>query len=118
MPRPERALHPGDDRVTRFAADLRALRENAGRPGYRALAAVAHYSVTTLSEAAGGRQLPTLAVTPSPSGSVGGMYSLRTWPRLTSHRSGLNRTTVVRPRMSAWPLSNQRMPTGSSGGKH
>jgi WD40 repeat protein len=63
MPRPERALHPGDDRVTRFAADLRALRENAGRPGYRALAAVAHYSVTTLSEAAGGRQLPTLAVT-------------------------------------------------------
>jgi hypothetical protein len=48
MPRPERALHSGDDRLTRFAADLRALREHAGRPGYRA--AVAHYSVTTLSE--------------------------------------------------------------------
>jgi WD40 repeat protein len=46
-----------------FAAGLRLLREKAGRPGYRELARRAHFSATTLSEAAGGRRLPTLAVT-------------------------------------------------------
>lgn len=46
-----------------FAAELRQLRERAGRPGYRELARRAHYSASTLSEAAGGRELPSLAVT-------------------------------------------------------
>ncbi|GIG85892.1 hypothetical protein Pen02_08280 [Plantactinospora endophytica] len=46
-----------------FAAGLRLLREKAGSPGYRELARRAHFSATTLSEAAGGRRLPTLAVT-------------------------------------------------------
>ncbi len=63
MPRPERPLDPGDDLLTEFAADLRRLRESAGNPTYRELGRRAHYSAGTLSEAAGGRKLPSLAVT-------------------------------------------------------
>ncbi|MFJ3877863.1 hypothetical protein ACIPW5_10430 [Streptomyces sp. NPDC090077] len=63
MPRPERPLDPGAGPLPRFAADLRTLREEAGRPPYRALARRAHYSSTTLSDAAGGHTLPSLAVT-------------------------------------------------------
>ncbi|WP_344883078.1 PQQ-binding-like beta-propeller repeat protein [Allokutzneria multivorans] len=62
MPRPERPLDADDSAVARFAAALRELRESAGSPGYRQLAKRAHYSVTTLSDAAGGRKLPSLAV--------------------------------------------------------
>ncbi|MEV7523509.1 hypothetical protein [Streptomyces sp. NPDC091371] len=63
MPRPERPLDPDTGPLTRFAADLRKLREAAGRPPYRALAKKAHYSSTTLSDAAGGHTFPSLAVT-------------------------------------------------------
>ena len=63
MPRPERRLVAGDPTLTRFASDLRALREQGGRPGYRVPAQRAHYSATMLSDAAGGRSLPGLAVT-------------------------------------------------------
>ena len=63
MPRPERPLDPGDDLLVDFAADLRRLRETAGNPTYRELGRRAHYSAGTLSEAAGGRKLPSLAVT-------------------------------------------------------
>src|SRR5439155_15384486 len=44
-------------------ADLRRLRNEAGRPTYRVLSARAHYSVATLSAAAAGHKLPSLAVT-------------------------------------------------------
>jgi hypothetical protein len=63
VPRPERPLDPGDDPLTEFAAELRRLRESAGNPTYRELGRRAHYSAGTLSEAAGGRKLPSLAVT-------------------------------------------------------
>lgn len=63
MPRRERPLDESDDPLVLFAADLRTLREKAGGPGYRELGRLAHYSAATLSEAAGGRKLPTLAVT-------------------------------------------------------
>ncbi|MEV5892559.1 nSTAND1 domain-containing NTPase [Nonomuraea fuscirosea] len=63
MPRPERPLDTGDSSLLRFAADLRALRRKAGDPTYRMLAQRAHYSAATLSEAASGRKLPTLAAT-------------------------------------------------------
>ncbi|KAA2258816.1 AAA family ATPase [Solihabitans fulvus] len=63
MPRPERQLGPENDVLQRFAADLRRLRESAGSPGYRELARRANYSSTTLSDAAGGRRLPSLPVT-------------------------------------------------------
>ncbi|MFJ8436147.1 hypothetical protein ACIQ9P_33085 [Kitasatospora sp. NPDC094019] len=63
MPRRERPLDPGDGALLRFAADLRALRERAGSPPYRQLALLAHCSAASLSVAAGGRRLPSLAVT-------------------------------------------------------
>ncbi|WP_231648089.1 nSTAND1 domain-containing NTPase [Saccharothrix sp. NRRL B-16348] len=53
----------GDSPLLKFAADLRSLRDKAGGHSYRQLGARAHYSATTLSDAAGGRRLPTLAVT-------------------------------------------------------
>ncbi|MFC6021488.1 helix-turn-helix domain-containing protein [Plantactinospora solaniradicis] len=49
--------------MQRFAAQLRRLREEAGRPGYRELARRAHFAPATLSEAAAGRRFPTLPVT-------------------------------------------------------
>jgi WD40 repeat protein len=63
VPRGERPLEGGDGVVVRFARDLRLLRDKAGRPTYRELGARAHYSAASLSEAAGGRKLPTLSVT-------------------------------------------------------
>ncbi|EOD70570.1 hypothetical protein [Amycolatopsis vancoresmycina] len=63
MPRPERPLATGDEPLPSFARELRKLRESAGNPPYRRLARDAHYSVTTLSDAAGGKTLPSLAVT-------------------------------------------------------
>ncbi|HEY0499474.1 MAG TPA: NACHT and WD repeat domain-containing protein [Kutzneria sp.] len=63
MPRGERPLDEGDGPLLRFAADLRRLRERAGSPVYRELSQRAHYSTAVLSEAAGGRKLPSLAVT-------------------------------------------------------
>lgn len=62
MGRPERPLNPDQDPVQSFAFALRRLRESAGRPSYRELAKRAHYSITALSEAAGGVALPSLAV--------------------------------------------------------
>ncbi|ONI76061.1 hypothetical protein ALI144C_35765 [Actinosynnema sp. ALI-1.44] len=63
MPRAERPLATGDSALLRFAADLRQLRQDAGNPTYRELAKRAHFSVTALSSAANGRQLPSLNVT-------------------------------------------------------
>jgi WD40 repeat protein len=61
--RPEREIDPEGGPLARFALDLRALRAAAGRPSYRQLARRAGFSVTALSEAAGGDELPTLPVT-------------------------------------------------------
>jgi WD40 repeat protein len=63
MGRVERQLGEGDTRLVEFAADLRRLRAAAGGPAYRELSRRAHYSATTLSDAAGGRRLPSLSVT-------------------------------------------------------
>lgn len=48
--------------VATLAGELRRLRAQAGNPPYRAMAVKARYSASTLSEAASGRRLPTLAV--------------------------------------------------------
>lgn len=63
MPRQQRPLDNGNTPLLRFAADLRLLREKAGGPTYRQLALRAHTSAASLSVAASGRRLPTLAVT-------------------------------------------------------
>src|SRR3954463_15115891 len=63
MPRPERSLDGLEGPVAELAAELRELREKAGKPGYRQMGARVNYSVATLSAAASGRRLPTLEVT-------------------------------------------------------
>ncbi|MEZ0112555.1 WD40 repeat protein [Catenulispora sp. EB89] len=63
MPRGEQPLPPGGGALVEFAAELRRLRSKAGGPPYRELARQAHFSATTLADAAGGRRLPSLAVT-------------------------------------------------------
>jgi hypothetical protein len=60
--RQERAVDPLDGPLQAFAYDLRKVRADAGLPTYRALAKVAGFSATTLSEAAGGMRKPTLDV--------------------------------------------------------
>ena len=62
MARRERPLQPADGPLQAFAHDLRELRARAGHPPYRSLAKRAHYSASTLSEAAAGRRRPTLEV--------------------------------------------------------
>ncbi|TQE40531.1 nSTAND1 domain-containing NTPase [Streptomyces ipomoeae] len=62
MGRQERPLDPTAGPVQRFAHELRKLRAEAGGPTYRELARKSEYSVTTLSQAAAGDQLPSLAV--------------------------------------------------------
>jgi hypothetical protein len=59
--RPERHIETNGP-VQRFALELRQLREAGGRPSYRQMSALAHFSVTALSEAAGGKRLPSLPV--------------------------------------------------------
>jgi WD40 repeat protein len=63
MPRGERPLDEGDSPLLLFAADLRQLRTNAGKPSYREMSRRVHFSASTLSDAAGGRKLPGLDVT-------------------------------------------------------
>ncbi|MFD2690762.1 helix-turn-helix domain-containing protein [Streptomyces phyllanthi] len=62
MGRPEKPLDPEAGPVQRLAWQLRRLRERAGSPSYRALAQRAHYSASTLAEAAKGDRLASLAV--------------------------------------------------------
>jgi WD40 repeat protein len=61
--RTERPLDDGDSPVLQFAADLRRLRDGAGRLSYRELSRRGHYSAAAFSEAAAGRRLPSLPVT-------------------------------------------------------
>ncbi|TVL88631.1 helix-turn-helix domain-containing protein [Streptomyces sp. SAJ15] len=62
MGRRERPVDPSAGPVQRFAYELRKLREEAGGLTYRAMAQRARYSVTALSQAAAGEQLPSLPV--------------------------------------------------------
>ncbi|MFE0421583.1 WD40 repeat domain-containing protein [Streptomyces sp. NPDC058953] len=63
MGRRENPLDPDAGPVQRFAYDLRELRRTAGGPTYRAMARDCPYSAPTLSAAAAGERLPSLAVT-------------------------------------------------------
>ncbi|MDX2937907.1 hypothetical protein [Streptomyces ipomoeae] len=62
MGRPETPLDPTAGPVQRLAHELRELRRAAGSPSYRALAEGARFTAATLSKAARGEQLPSLAV--------------------------------------------------------
>lgn len=63
MGRPERAVDAGEGPVHRFARALRMLRQETGGITYRAMAGRTRYTASTLSRAANGEQLPSLAVT-------------------------------------------------------
>ncbi|MDX3727470.1 nSTAND1 domain-containing NTPase [Streptomyces caniscabiei] len=62
MGRPELPVDPAAGPVQRLAHDLRELRCSAGGMSYRTMAKKAGFSVTTLSKAASGERLPSLAV--------------------------------------------------------
>ncbi|MDX3386264.1 hypothetical protein PV682_33110 [Streptomyces niveiscabiei] len=62
MGRREKPVDPGAGPAQRFAHELRELRARAGKPPYREMAARAGYSITAMSQAAAGDQLPSLAV--------------------------------------------------------
>ncbi|MGW6454762.1 nSTAND1 domain-containing NTPase [Streptomyces sp. NPDC055078] len=62
MGRREKPLDPDEGPVQRFAYDLRELRREAGTPTYRTMAEGSRYSAPTLSAAAAGARLPSLAV--------------------------------------------------------
>jgi tetratricopeptide (TPR) repeat protein len=72
MARPERPLDPSAGPLQAFAYGLRELRRAAGNPQYRAMARAAGYSTSSLSAAAGGAMLPSLAVTLAYVGACGG----------------------------------------------
>ncbi|MFI9255513.1 hypothetical protein [Streptomyces sp. NPDC053069] len=61
--------------MQRFAFELRKLRTEAGAIAYRVLAERAGYSITTLSQAAGGERLPTLPVVLAYARACGGNLS-------------------------------------------
>ncbi|KKD06417.1 WD-40 repeat-containing protein [Streptomyces sp. WM6386] len=65
-------MDPAAGPVQRFAFELRKLRAEADGITYRSLAQRAGYSVTTLSQAAAGEQLPTLPVALAYAGACGG----------------------------------------------
>ncbi|WP_329596981.1 helix-turn-helix domain-containing protein [Streptomyces pseudovenezuelae] len=69
--RREVPLDPAAGPVQRFAFELRRLRQEADGITYRSLARRAGYSVTTLSQAAAGEQLPTLPVVLAYAGACG-----------------------------------------------
>ncbi len=56
-------MDPADGPVAAFAVELRKLRQEAGSPSYRAMAAQVHFSSATLAAAAAGDKLATLPVT-------------------------------------------------------
>ncbi|MFG2465941.1 helix-turn-helix domain-containing protein [Streptomyces canus] len=69
--RREVPVDPAAGPVQRFAFELRKLRLEADGITYRSLAQRAGYSVTTLSQAAAGEQLPTLPVVLAYAGACG-----------------------------------------------
>ncbi|MET8199962.1 nSTAND1 domain-containing NTPase [Micromonospora taraxaci] len=70
--RPEKPVDPEAGPVQRLAWQLRQLRERAGNPSYRLLARRAHFSASTLAEAAKGDRLPSLEVTLAYAQACGG----------------------------------------------
>src|SRR5690349_18827420 len=70
--RPEKPVDPSAGPVQRLAWQLRQLREQAGNPSYRLLARRAHYSASTLADAAKGDRLASLEVTLAYVDALGG----------------------------------------------
>jgi hypothetical protein len=81
---------------------LRRLRDEAGIGSYRALGNLAHYSHTSLAEAAAGKTLPSLAVTIAFVRACGG--DVESWRRRwTELSSALGERDVAVVAASPWP---------------
>ncbi|CAM5440335.1 hypothetical protein SRIMM317S_05741 [Streptomyces rimosus subsp. rimosus] len=117
MGRKERPLDPDAGPVERFAVDLRELRRKAGPLTYRDMARRVPYSVATLSRAASGEQLPSLAVTRAYVEACGGdveEWSAR-WHRLAEEtfvRTAQGDTTAP---TRDWPATSPATGRSSSG---
>ena len=73
MGRKEKPLDDtGAGTLAGFAAGLRKVRRNAGSPSYRSMAEKTHFSLATLSRAAGGNVLPSAEVVAGFVGACGG----------------------------------------------
>lgn len=106
MGRPERPLDPDAWALQRFAYDLRVLRREAGQPSYRELARRAHYSDTTLSVAASGAVMPSLAATLAFVRACGGDTEdwERRWRSLaTEFRGQRDASSAMTPLVTAKP---------------
>ncbi|WP_343243751.1 hypothetical protein [Streptomyces sp. SID13726] len=102
MGRPERPLDPDAGPVQRLAHELRELRRSAGSPSYRAMSALGGFSATTLSQAAAGERLPSLAVVQGYVRACGG--DLGEWePRWKEAESRLNEAGREEPADAAPP---------------
>ncbi|WP_345707964.1 helix-turn-helix transcriptional regulator [Kitasatospora paranensis] len=90
MARKPRPVDPAAGPIPAFAHDLRKVREEAGEPTYRALATLAGFSATTLSDAAGGVRFPSLEVTLAYVGACGGDVGAweRRWQDLDRELAG------------------------------
>ncbi|MGM1061935.1 helix-turn-helix domain-containing protein [Saccharothrix sp. Mg75] len=112
MPREERPLDAGDDELLRFAADLRRLRAEAGGPPYRELGRRVHFSAAALCDAAGGRRLPSLAVTTAYVRACGGPVAEweRRWHDLVATRRDPPPATA--PPVAQPEVPTQRRPPG------
>jgi WD40 repeat protein/transcriptional regulator with XRE-family HTH domain len=75
--RPESPLDPGEGPLQRLAHGLRKLRIEAGSPTYRRMAARTGAGASTLSQAAAGERLPTLATVLAYARACGG--DLKEW---------------------------------------
>jgi hypothetical protein len=104
MGRRERVVPDGPLRD--FALGLRALREAAGGPTYRAMAARAGFSAAALSIAANGERLPSLEVTLAYVGACGGDMAEweRRWNGLAVQLSG---TPAPRPSSVVVPSADR-----------
>ncbi|WP_188197376.1 nSTAND1 domain-containing NTPase [Nonomuraea sp. SYSU D8015] len=112
MGRPERKLDPDNDPLHRFAHELRRLREDAGRPSYRELSKRAGFSVTALSEAAGGTVMPSLAVTLAYVQACGGDQDTwrERWESLARELTPAESEEVARPYLGLMTFRSQDAP--------
>ncbi|MFK4244752.1 helix-turn-helix domain-containing protein [Micromonospora chokoriensis] len=100
--RPEKPVDPEAGPVQRLAWQLRQLRERAGNPSYRLLARRAHFSASTLAEAAKGDRLPSLEVTLA--------YALACGGDLTEWRSRWSAVAVATPTSGMTTTTVERCP--------
>ncbi|MEU5873445.1 tetratricopeptide repeat protein [Glycomyces sp. NPDC047369] len=99
MGRPEQPIDPGRGPLEQFAQRLRELRAAAPGSTYRAMAARAHYSASTLARAASGREMPSLEVVQAYASACGADPEAweRRWHRLQRDVAGAPARSAPRP---------------------